>query len=87
MADLTIRDIFDLPPAIPRCIVKIQDFDNEQTLQENIRDYVMTDRVAAKMARLVDRIVISCERRRRARATTCIAPLAPASGTPWRSWA
>ena len=44
------------------CIVKIQDFNDEQTLQENIRDYVMTDRVAAKMARLVDRIVISCER-------------------------
>ena len=28
MTDLTIRDIFDLPPAIPRCIVKIQDFDD-----------------------------------------------------------
>ena len=34
MTDLTIRDVFDLPPAIPRCIVKIQDFDDEQTLQE-----------------------------------------------------
>jgi hypothetical protein len=62
MTDLTIRDIFDLPPAIPRCIVRIQDFDDEQTLQENIRDYVVTDRVGAEMARLVDRIVTSCGR-------------------------
>lgn len=62
MTNFTARDIFDLPLAIPRCIVKIQDFDDEQTLQENIRDYVMTDRVAAEMARLVDRIVTSCER-------------------------
>ena len=62
MTDLTIRDVFDLPPSIPRCIVKIQDFDDEQTLQENIRDYVMTDHVATEMERLVDRIVTSCER-------------------------
>ena len=62
MTDLTIRDVFDLPPSIPRCIVKIQDFDDEQTLQENIRDYVMTDHVATEMARLVERIVTSCER-------------------------
>ncbi len=33
MTDLTIGDIFELPPSIPRCIVKIQDFDDEQTLQ------------------------------------------------------
>jgi len=31
MTDLTIRDVFELPPSIPRCIVKIQDFDDEQT--------------------------------------------------------
>lgn len=62
MTELVIRDIFDLPPAIPRCIVRIQDFDDKQTLQENIRDYVLTDRVAAEMARLVDRVVTSCER-------------------------
>jgi len=62
MNDLTIRDAFDLPPTIPRCIVKIQDFDDEHTLQENIRDYVITDTVAAEMERLVDRIVASCVR-------------------------
>jgi len=62
MTDLTIRDVFDLPPTIPRCIVKIQDFDDEQTLQENIRDYVITATVAAEMERLVDRIVASCIR-------------------------
>jgi len=59
MTDLTIRDVFDLPPTIPRCIVKIQDFDDEQTLQENIRDYVITDTVAAEMERLVNWIVTS----------------------------
>ena len=62
MTDLTIRDVFDLPPTIPRCIVKIQDFDDERTLQENIRDYVITDTVADEMERLVDRIVASCLR-------------------------
>ena len=60
MTDLTIRDVFDLPASIPRCIVNIQDFDDELTLQENIRDYVMTDHVATEMARRVDRIVTSC---------------------------
>jgi len=62
MTDLTIRDIFDLPLTIPRCIVKIQDFDDAATLQENIRDYVITDAVAAEMERLVERIVASCVR-------------------------
>ena len=62
MTDLIIRDIFDLPTAIPRCIVQIQDFDDEGTLKENIRDYVITDSVADEMARLVDRIVASCVR-------------------------
>jgi len=62
MTDLTIRDVFDLPPTIPRCIVKIQDFDDEKTLQENIRDYVITKTVAGEMERLVDRIVASCVR-------------------------
>jgi hypothetical protein len=62
MTDLTIRDVFDLPTAIPRCIVKIQDFDDQGTLQENIRDYVITDTVAAEMERLVDRVVASCIR-------------------------
>jgi hypothetical protein len=62
MADFTIRDVFDLPATIPRCIVKIQDFDDEATLQENIRDYVITDTVADEMERLVDRIVASCVR-------------------------
>lgn len=62
MTDLTIRDVFDLPPTIPRCIVKIQDFDDEQTLQENIRDYVITETVADEMERLMDRFVASCVR-------------------------
>lgn len=62
MTNLTIRDVFDLPADIPRCIVQIQDFDDLQTLQENIRDYVITDTVAAEMQRLVDRIVASCVR-------------------------
>lgn len=62
MTDLTIRDVFDLPPTIPRCIVKIQDFDDEKMLQENIRDYVITETVAGEMERLVDRIVASCVR-------------------------
>ncbi len=60
--NLTILDVFDLPQAIPSCIVKIQDFDDEHTLAENIRDYVLTERMAAEMARLVDRIVASCDR-------------------------
>lgn len=62
MTDCTIRDIFDLPPTIPRCIVRIQDFDDPQTLQENIRDYVITHTVADEMERLADRIVASCVR-------------------------
>ena len=33
MNDLTIRDVFDLPLTVPRCIVKIVDFDDEKTLQ------------------------------------------------------
>ena len=36
MTDLTIRDVFDLPLTVPRCIVKIVDFDDEKTLQDNI---------------------------------------------------
>ena len=62
MTELTIRDVFDLPTTIPRCIVKIVDFDDQQTLQENIRDYVITDAVAEEMQRLVDRMVTSCKR-------------------------
>lgn len=62
MTELTIRQVFDLPSDIPRCIVKIQDFDDEQTLRQNIRDYVITDTVADEMKRLVNRIVASCVR-------------------------
>jgi hypothetical protein len=62
MTNLTIRDTFDLPAEIPPCIVKIMDFDDAQTMQENIRDYVITDTVAAEMEQLVDRIVASCVR-------------------------
>lgn len=62
MTNLTIRDTFDLPTEIPQCIVKIMDFDDDQTMQENIRDYVITDTVAAEMERLTDRIVASCVR-------------------------
>jgi hypothetical protein len=47
---------------IPRCIVKIQDFDDQGTLQENIHDYVISETVAAEMERLVDRVVASCIR-------------------------
>jgi hypothetical protein len=54
MSDLNIRDVFDLPPTIPRCIVKIQDFDDEGTLQENVRDGVITDSVADEIERLFD---------------------------------
>jgi hypothetical protein len=57
-----IREVFELPTTIPSCIVKIQDFDDEGTLQENIRDYVITDTVAAEMERLMDRVVASCVR-------------------------
>lgn len=62
MAELTIRDVFDLPTEIPRCIVKIQDFDDPESLRENIRDYVITETVADEMERLVDRIVASSVR-------------------------
>lgn len=62
MTNLTIRDTFDLPAEIPPCIVKIMDFDDDQTMQENIRDYVITDTVAAEMERLADRIIASCVR-------------------------
>ncbi|MBN1536878.1 MAG: hypothetical protein JW908_09120 [Anaerolineales bacterium] len=62
MADQKILDVFDLPSEVPACIVKIQDFDDNKTLQDNIRDYVITDSVAAEMERLVDRIVTSCVR-------------------------
>ena len=62
MPELTIRDVFDLPSDIPRCIVKIQDFDDEQTLQDNISDYVITDTVAIELERLVDRLVASVDR-------------------------
>ena len=62
MTDLTIRDVFDLPPAIPRCIVQIQDFDDPGVLRENIRDYVITETIAAQMERLVERVATSCVR-------------------------
>jgi len=62
MADYTINEVFALPAGIPRCIVKIQDFDDQDTLQENIRDYVITETVANEMERLVDRILASCVR-------------------------
>jgi len=62
MNTLTVREVFDLPTDIPRCIVQIRDFDDQQTLEQNIRDYVITDTVAEEMERLVDRIVTSCKR-------------------------
>lgn len=62
MTGLVLREVFDLPTSIPRCIVRIQDFDDLHTLEDNIRDYVMTGTVAAEMERLVDRIVASCVR-------------------------
>ena len=62
MTDLNLRDVFDLPATVPGCVVKIQDFDDEQTLRRNVRDYVITDVIAAEMGRLVERIVDSCVR-------------------------
>jgi hypothetical protein len=62
MTQLTIHEVFDLPSDIPRCIVKIQDFDDPEVLRENIRDYVITETVADEMERLVDRIVASAVR-------------------------
>ncbi len=41
MTNLTSRETFDLPTEIPACIVQIHDLDDEQTLQENVRDYVI----------------------------------------------
>ena len=52
MTDLAVCDAFDLPTIITRCIVKIRNFDDEETLQKNIRDYVITDTVAGE--RLID---------------------------------
>jgi hypothetical protein len=62
MSHYTIRDIYALPAEVPPCIVKIQDFDDPAVLQENVRDYVLSENVAAEMKRLVDRIVSSCVR-------------------------
>jgi len=62
MIDLTIRDVFDLPITVPRCIVKIVDFDDEKTLHENIGDYVISATVAEELQLLVERIVSSCVR-------------------------
>ena len=41
MTALTIRDVFDLPPSIPRCIVKIQDFDDLKAGVSRIRNRVI----------------------------------------------
>ena len=62
MSQYTIRDIYDLPAEVPPCIVKIQDFDDPNVLQENVRDYVLSETVAAEMERLVERIIRSCKR-------------------------
>lgn len=59
---LTISDIFDLPADVPACIVKIQDFDDPETLRQNVRDYVISDTVGQEMERLVERIVHSAVR-------------------------
>ena len=62
MPQSTIINIFDLPPSVPPCIVKIQDFDADQVIQENVRDYVITESVGLALERLVDRIITSCKR-------------------------
>lgn len=62
MQNQTVKTIFDLPPAVPPCIVKIQDFDAIQIIRENVRDYVITPAVGAALERLVDRIIASCVR-------------------------
>ncbi len=62
MLNQTVNTVFDLPPAVPPCIVKIQDFDAAQVIQENVRDYVITPTVGTALERLVDRIIASCVR-------------------------
>ena len=62
MLSQTVNSVFDLPPAVPPCIVKIQDFDAEQVIQENVRDYVITPNVGIALKKLVDRIIASCVR-------------------------
>ena len=42
MNHFSVHDVLDLTAVIPRCIVKIQDSDDEATLQENIRDRIVT---------------------------------------------
>lgn len=62
MQSQSVKTIFDLPSAVPACIVKIQDFDAEQVIRDNVRDYVITPAVGEALQRLVDRIIASCVR-------------------------
>jgi hypothetical protein len=62
MTQSAIIKIFDLPASVPPCIVKIQDFDADQVIQENVRDYVISESVGSALERVVDRIITSCKR-------------------------
>ncbi len=62
MLEQNIHTVFDLPPTTPPCIVKIQDFDAAQVVQDNMQEYVITPTVGAALTRLVDRIIASCIR-------------------------
>lgn len=54
--ELLVRDVLDLPDEVPECVVNIRQFDDPDVLAENVRDYVITPRVAQELEDFVQRL-------------------------------
>ena len=59
--ELLVREVLDLPDEVPECVVNIRQFDDPAVLAENVRDYVITPRVAQELKDFTRRLQRSVE--------------------------
>ena len=59
--ELLVRQVLDLPDEVPECVVNIRQFDDPDVLAENVRDYVITPRVAQELEGFARRLHRSVE--------------------------
>ena len=59
--ELLVRKVLDLPDEVPECVVNIRQFDDPAVLAENVRDYVITPRVAQELKGFTRRLHRSVE--------------------------
>jgi len=61
LEELLVREVLDLPDQVPECVVNIRQFDDPDVLAENVRDYVITPRVAQELKGFTQRLHRSVE--------------------------